>query len=140
MKLKGEIECEIPHHLLDTFNGKLIIGDKTYSLDSRQLLLRVFFSFQFSQFVFPNSLFFLKKKKGARIRNTPYIFGIVVYAGVDTKLSLNQKEPPSKFSRMDKMMNRIVIGIFLFQFVLTIIASVLSGIYQVNSTFFYFFF
>lgn len=72
------------------------------------------------------------------MRNTEYIYGIIVYAGIDTKLSLNQKNPPSKFSRMEVTMNRIVIGVFLFQFVMVIICAIVSGIFQVFFPFFWF--
>jgi magnesium-transporting ATPase (P-type) len=37
---------------------------------------------------------------------------------VETKLSLNQKDPQSKFSSLDKRINKYVIGLFVFQCVL----------------------
>ncbi len=40
-KLKARIECEEPNPHIGTFNGRIIIDGKSYSLDHSQLLLRV---------------------------------------------------------------------------------------------------
>jgi len=39
-------------------------------------------------------------QRGSVIRNTPWIVGIVAYAGLETKMALNTKTPPSKFSSL----------------------------------------
>lgn len=65
LTLKGEIECEVPHHLLDTFNGKLIIDDKTFSLEAKQLLLRVIYKKKFFEksFLLTKSFFIFKREQ-----------------------------------------------------------------------------
>ena len=46
----------------------------------------------------------------------------MVYTGKFTKLSQNQKVPPSKFSTIDRRLNKSVIAIFLFKmFCVTVI-------------------
>ncbi|PRP83571.1 hypothetical protein PROFUN_09120 [Planoprotostelium fungivorum] len=105
--LQCAIECEEPHAGLYTFHGRLKKDGKTISLDSKQLLLR-----------------------GASLRNTPWVYAVVVYNGEDTKLSLNQKAPPSKFSSVERRMNRIVLAIFIFQIICVLIMGLLAGIFQ----------
>eukprot|EP01112_Ceratiomyxa_fruticulosa_P002099 TRINITY_DN12231_c0_g1_i1.p1 TRINITY_DN12231_c0_g1~~TRINITY_DN12231_c0_g1_i1.p1 ORF type:complete len:1071 (+),score=237.34 TRINITY_DN12231_c0_g1_i1:405-3215(+) len=113
INLRGEIECDIPHHDLYKFKGKLTLqtdqGTITVSLNEKQLMLRA-----------------------AQLRNTPYLFGVVVYAGKDTKLSLNQKSPPSKFSTIERRLNRSVIGLFFFTISLCIIATILHYYFMLN--------
>lgn len=70
------------------FNGRLILEGKdkqVYSLNHTMFLQR-----------------------GAQLRNTKYCYGVCVYAGVDTKLFLNQQPPPSKFSTVERVLNRFV--------------------------------
>jgi hypothetical protein len=48
--------------------------------------------------------------RAARLQNTDYIFAVAVYLGKDTKLSLNQQPPRTKFSRLETLMNWTVVG------------------------------
>eukprot|EP01104_Vermistella_antarctica_P005938 TRINITY_DN16684_c0_g1_i1.p1 TRINITY_DN16684_c0_g1~~TRINITY_DN16684_c0_g1_i1.p1 ORF type:complete len:1126 (+),score=362.88 TRINITY_DN16684_c0_g1_i1:248-3625(+) len=85
-KISGTVECETPRHMLYSFKGTIQLNNgERAALDHGSLLLM-----------------------SAIIRNTPWAIGVVVYAGPETKLSLNQKKPPSKFSQLDKRMNVIV--------------------------------
>lgn len=59
---------------------------------------------------------------------------MIVYAGTDTKLALNQKEPPSKFSTLEKKLNKVVIGIFTFKFTCVLLLAIAAAIYQVYNT------
>jgi hypothetical protein len=59
------------------------------------------------------------------------VFAVIVATGVDTKLSLNQRQPPSKFSTLETRMNRAVIGIFCFKFSWAILSGIIGGVYQV---------
>ncbi|KAK1340775.1 hypothetical protein QTO34_017169 [Cnephaeus nilssonii] len=64
MKLSGTVECEGPNRHLYDFTGNLNLdGKSSVSLGPDQILLR-----------------------GTQLRNTQWVFGIVVYTGHDTKL------------------------------------------------------
>ena len=64
MRLSGRIECESPNrHLYDFVGNIRLDGHGTVPLGSDQILLR-----------------------GAQLRNTQWVHGIVVYTGHDTKL------------------------------------------------------
>lgn len=65
--------------------------------------------------------------RGSALRNTSEILGIALYTGPDTKLVMNQKPAPSKFSHVEMMMNRLVLLMLAF----VIIACVASGIASV---------
>eukprot|EP01113_Clastostelium_recurvatum_P002109 TRINITY_DN1087_c0_g1_i3.p1 TRINITY_DN1087_c0_g1~~TRINITY_DN1087_c0_g1_i3.p1 ORF type:complete len:1128 (-),score=322.94 TRINITY_DN1087_c0_g1_i3:54-3437(-) len=105
--MRGQVECDVPHPNLYKFKGALTVQNPSgesvrVSLSEKQLMLR-----------------------GAQLRNTDYLLGVVVYVGKDSKLSLNQKNPPSKFSTVERRLNRSVIGVFFFKLILCMIASVL---------------
>lgn len=106
-QVQAKIACEAPHHNLYVFNANITYQEKTHSIDVKQLLLR-----------------------GAGLRNTPWVIGVIAYTGIDTKLSLNQRAPPSKFSTIEKRMNRIVLGIFTLSVIFSAVAAIGAGAYQ----------
>jgi magnesium-transporting ATPase (P-type) len=46
--------------------------------------------------------------RGAVLRNTEWAIGLACFTGTDTKLVQNSFQTPSKFSRLDKLMNKCV--------------------------------
>ncbi len=48
------------------------------------------------------------------MKNTEYVYGIVIYVGNDTKIMQNSKKPLRKISNMMKMMNNILYSVFAF--------------------------
>lgn len=87
-KLKGKIHLEEPNPLLHQFNGYMTLS----SDENTKIPLRV-----------ENLLL-----RGEVLRNTSVIFGVVVYVGEDTKLFKNLKKTKSKFSGLDKKLNRLL--------------------------------
>jgi phospholipid-transporting ATPase len=53
--------------------------------------------------------------RGCVLKNTDYVYGVVVYTGRDTKIVMNSKKPPQKSSNIMRMMNRILISVFIFE-------------------------
>jgi magnesium-transporting ATPase (P-type) len=51
--------------------------------------------------------------RGAVIRNTEWVIGLACFTGTDTKLVQNSFDTPSKFSQLDKLMNKTVILIIV---------------------------
>ncbi|OQS00002.1 phospholipid-transporting ATPase [Thraustotheca clavata] len=71
--------------------------------------------------------------------NTEYIIGVVVAAGADSKLMLNTKATPSKFSRLDVIANRCILLVFSVLFVVCCLSTGLSLMWsrqrmQLNTT------
>jgi phospholipid-transporting ATPase len=72
--LEGYIECELPNNSLYTFDGTLIM-QKVYGGERQQLPLD------------PSQ----QLLRGAILRNTRWVYGIVVFTGHETKLMRNAR-------------------------------------------------
>lgn len=99
--LRGDIHFERPSTNLNSFVGRL--DDKP--LTREHLLLR-----------------------GAVLKNTGHVFGVVVYAGMSTKLMLNSKPPVSKFTRLDRALNHVYGVVFAYLFVWLTALAIAAGI------------
>jgi len=115
-ELSGYAIVDQPNPELYQLNGRMNLtfttnnsnGQESYKipLDAKQLLL-----------------------KGAKLKNTRWIIGIVVYTGHNCKLMKNAKEPIMKFSSVEKLMNRGLVLIFIVQAVLCVLCAILRGAY-----------
>ena len=115
-KLSGNVFADLPNPELYQLNGKMHLKyletkdnnqiTVDIPLDSKQLLL-----------------------KGAKLKNTEWVVGIVVYSGLDCKIMKNAKEPIPKYSSVEKLMNIALIYIFIFQAILCFISAFLRGYY-----------
>ncbi|KAG0046070.1 hypothetical protein BGZ89_005416, partial [Linnemannia elongata] len=52
--------------------------------------------------------------RGSWLKNTEWVYGVVLYAGVDTKMMRNLKNTGLKFSTMETRLNRMIVAIFVF--------------------------
>lgn len=66
------------------------------------------------------------------LRNTEWIIGLGVYSGPETKVGLNVKLPPSKFSSLDKKLNSYIALIFVFKICLCLIMGLANLIFNVH--------
>ncbi|GAB4849200.1 Probable phospholipid-transporting ATPase 8 [Ancistrocladus abbreviatus] len=102
---KAVIKCEDPNEHLYSFVGTLYYDRKQYPLSLQQLLLR-----------------------DSKLRNTDYVFGIVVFTGHDTKVMQNATDPPSKRSRIERRMDKIIYVLFSTLILIAFVGSVFFGI------------
>lgn len=84
----GEIVCETPNNLLNKFEGTLTWKNKQYSLDNDKIILR-----------------------GCVLRNTQWCYGVVIFAGKDTKLMQNSGKTKFKRTSIDRLLNFLIIGV-----------------------------
>lgn len=84
----GEIICEKPNNLLNKFEGTLIWRNQRFALDNEKILLR-----------------------GCVLRNTQWCYGVVIFAGKDTKLMQNSGKTQFKSTGVDRLLNFIIIGV-----------------------------
>ena len=108
--LQGIIQCDLPNPSLYMLNGKANmrlngIGNE-FPLDAKNLLL-----------------------KGAKLRNTEWIIGIVIYTGHNCKLMKNAKDPILKISSVESLLNKLLVGILFLQIILSIISCVFHSVY-----------
>ena len=68
--------------------------------------------------------------RGSRVKNTDWVFALVLYTGDDTKLVLNLRPPPSKRSHVELRLNAYLVWIFVILMTLCILGSGLSGYYN----------
>ncbi|XP_059808713.1 phospholipid-transporting ATPase ID isoform X2 [Hypanus sabinus] len=103
----GEITCEPPNNKLDKFTGTLLWKGKKHSLDNEKMLLR-----------------------GCVLRNTEWCFGLVIFAGPDTKLMQNSGHTKFKRTSIDRLMNTLVLWIFGFLVCMGIILGIGNSIWE----------
>jgi phospholipid-translocating P-type ATPase (flippase) len=101
---RGTIEIEPPNANIHKFVGTLRLeaAQHPVPIDAQNIVLR-----------------------SALFSNTDWAYGIVVYAGQETKIQMNSLHAPSKMSKLEKNLNTAIIIIFTAQVVLVSV-SVLS--------------
>ncbi|KAI0226825.1 Phospholipid-transporting ATPase IB [Lamellibrachia satsuma] len=68
--------------------------------------------------------------RGAMLRNTKWIFGLVVYTGHETKLMLNSTAAPLKRSTVEKVINKQIFMLFLVLLVMSLISAIASEFWR----------
>lgn len=110
-RLGGRIRSEQPNSSLYTYEATLTIaaggGEKELPLAPDQLLLR-----------------------GATLRNTPWIHGVVVFTGHETKLMRNATATPIKTTAVERMVNRQILMLVVILICLSIVSSIGDVIIQ----------
>ena len=84
-KIKAKIYCEKPNNAIHKFEGFMEVNGKKVSLGADNLLLR-----------------------GCKLRNTPYVYGLVVFTGPETKIMKNAAKAKYKFSTLEIMNNQAI--------------------------------
>lgn len=105
----GILHCERPNRNIYGFQANLEIDGKRVSLGPSNIVLR-----------------------GCELKNTTWAIGVVVYAGQETKVMLNNSGPPSKRSRLETQLNRETVILSIMLIGMCITASVLAGIWLLN--------
>lgn len=104
-RVSGRIRSEQPNSSLYTYEATLTMqaggGEKELSLAPDQLLLR-----------------------GATLRNTPWIHGIVVFTGHETKLMRNATATPIKRTAVERMVNLQILMLVGILIALSVISSI----------------
>ncbi|KAL0884283.1 hypothetical protein ABMA27_016269 [Loxostege sticticalis] len=95
------IQCEPPNRHLYEFNGMLKeTNAKTIPLGLDQMLLR-----------------------GAMLRNTSWVYGVVIYTGHETKLMKNSTKAPLKRSSIDRQTNTHILMLFMILLALSLLSA-----------------
>ncbi|XP_042024546.1 probable phospholipid-transporting ATPase 4 [Salvia splendens] len=97
----GTIKCEDPNSSLYTFVGKMEYDCKVYPIDPSQILLR-----------------------DSKLRNTAYVYGVVIFTGHDSKVMQNSTKSPSKRSTIEKQMDKIIYILFIVLVVISLLSSI----------------
>lgn len=112
-RLGGKIRSEQPNSSLYTYEATLTMaaggGEKELPLQPDQLLLR-----------------------GATLRNTPWIYGVVVFTGHETKLMRNATATPIKRTAVERQLNMQILMLVGILLVLSLIGSIGDLISRLN--------
>uniref|UniRef100_A0A3Q0T239 Phospholipid-transporting ATPase n=1 Tax=Amphilophus citrinellus TaxID=61819 RepID=A0A3Q0T239_AMPCI len=112
MGLSGRLECEGPNRHLYDFTGTLRLENQNpVPLGPDQVLLR-----------------------GAQLRNTQWVVGIVVYTGHDSKLMQNSTKAPLKRSNVERVTNMQILVLFGILLVMALVSSVGAAIWNREHT------
>uniref|UniRef100_A0A8C0XUH0 Phospholipid-transporting ATPase n=1 Tax=Castor canadensis TaxID=51338 RepID=A0A8C0XUH0_CASCN len=68
--------------------------------------------------------------RGAQLRNTQWVHGIVVYTGHDTKLMQNSTSPPLKLSNVERITNVQILILFCILIAMSLVCSVGAAIWN----------
>ncbi|CAN0904288.1 Probable phospholipid-transporting ATPase 8 [Linum grandiflorum] len=104
-EFKAVIKCEDPNENLYSFVGTLHYDTSQYPLSPQQILLR-----------------------DSKLKNTDHIYGVVIFTGHDTKVMQNSVDPPSKRSKIEKKMDKIIYILFSSLITISFIGSLFFGI------------
>ncbi|KAJ1259371.1 hypothetical protein BS78_10G149300 [Paspalum vaginatum] len=104
--VRQTIKCEDPNANLYSFVGSMEWKGQWYPLSPLQLLLR-----------------------DSKLRNTDYIYGAVIFTGHDTKVMQNATDPPSKRSKIEKKMDKIIYLLMSSLLMIALLGSVFFGIW-----------
>ncbi|KAI9760972.1 MAG: hypothetical protein M4579_001348 [Chaenotheca gracillima] len=104
-RLGGRVRSEQPNSSLYTYEATLTMqaggGEKELPLQPDQLLLR-----------------------GATLRNTPFIHGVVVFTGHETKLMRNATATPIKSTAVERLLNFQIIMLVSILIALSLVSSI----------------
>ncbi|KAK1945820.1 putative phospholipid-transporting ATPase [Phytophthora citrophthora] len=99
------IECEAPNRCIDKFKGTLLLTEtRSTSLDISNVLLR-----------------------GTHLKDTPWVIGVVIYTGDDTRVRQNASETPIKASWLSHFINQVTVWIVVVQILILIVAVVVEA-------------
>lgn len=49
--------------------------------------------------------------RGSVVKNTSWVIGLIVYTGHETKIIKNSSKPLVKFSKLEDLLNRLMVGL-----------------------------
>jgi phospholipid-transporting ATPase len=112
-RLRGVIKSEHPNNRLYNYDGVFsTVHENKWRdepLDPTQLLLR-----------------------GAQLRNTSWIYGVVVFTGHETKLMLNSSKKPSKVSNVNRITNQNILNLFVILVFMSVACAIGGLVFSVS--------
>ncbi|XP_071969847.1 phospholipid-transporting ATPase IK-like [Engystomops pustulosus] len=106
-EFNGIVTCETPNSLLHSFVGVLSWKGRKYPLNNENILLR-----------------------DCRVRNTDICYGLVIYAGCDTKIMKNAGKVTIKRSKVDAVIGKCVAFIVIILVFVTLLLAIGAGIWD----------
>jgi len=102
-EIQGKIECDSSNENLSSWEGILYLKNTKIFCSMRNLIL-----------------------KGCILKNTNWVFGVIIYSGSNTKIMKNSRTPSKKMSQTYKLIDKLLYVIFSFHFILSLIFALSS--------------
>ena len=111
LRLQLQVECEFPNSNLHNFRGRVGVmqpdqkgaKEKLVPISMSQMLLR-----------------------GCMLKNSHFIYGLVVYTGAETRIQMNSAAAPLKIGSFDHFLNMQVAVLICGQVLLCLICALLN--------------
>ncbi|KAL6282843.1 hypothetical protein ACE6H2_013772 [Prunus campanulata] len=97
---RATVRCEDPNPHLYTFVGNLELKNVSFPLCPATLLLR-----------------------DSKLRNTDYIYGVVIFSGPDSKAVRNSTRSPSKRSQIERKMDLVIYLLFTMLLLISLVTA-----------------
>ncbi|XP_035734472.1 probable phospholipid-transporting ATPase IF isoform X2 [Vespa mandarinia] len=117
VSMQATVTCQAPMPDLYSFNGKIEIKNNSNEVTTSGFL------------TIENMLL-----RGAILKDIDSVIGCVIYTGKDTKLSLNSKTVPNKFSTVERSINKYLTVFIILLLFEIIISTTFKFIIESNST------
>lgn len=109
-ELRDHFSYERPNPFLYTFTGTYHNDNFKIPMNSNNFILR-----------------------GCSLRNSKFVIGIIAYTGHDTKIMLNSTKARAKRSKVEMLMNKLIITVFLFQILFCVFCGFYNAIWYSNN-------
>lgn len=111
VRIVGDLELEPPNSDLYQASGTISIGgDENLNITVKNFLLR-----------------------GAVLKNTEWVVGVVAYTGKDTKIMKNAEDSKYKQSTVEKKTNQLIILIFVLQLIICLTVALFNGFWTASN-------
>lgn len=110
IRIHGKINCLKPNSNLYQFDGFIDLfnnENEKSELTGRNLLVR-----------------------GARLKSTKWVYGVVIYTGIDTKIMKNSEDSRFKQSEMEFQTNLFIMAIFYLQTLVCVASGIMNFIWN----------
>eukprot|EP01062_Namystynia_karyoxenos_P061848 TRINITY_DN5451_c0_g4_i1.p1 TRINITY_DN5451_c0_g4~~TRINITY_DN5451_c0_g4_i1.p1 ORF type:complete len:1302 (+),score=519.96 TRINITY_DN5451_c0_g4_i1:130-3906(+) len=104
------VSCVGPGPDLHEWTGKLSFNDRSEGVNISQFLYR-----------------------GCKIVNTQWVYGIIIYTGVDTKMQRNNVPKPAKKSKLDEKLNKMIATVLVLQHIIIFTMCALSVVFKTDN-------
>ncbi|GMF49314.1 unnamed protein product [Phytophthora fragariaefolia] len=111
--LGGQLRCENPNKAIGRFDGTLSVAEGVKAADAHPQPIAI-----------KNVLL-----RGCQLRNTDWIYGLVVNTGPDSKIMQSATATRPKWSSINETVNRMIIWLFLLLCFLCIVATTVQVIW-----------
>lgn len=109
--MDGTIFCECPNNAIYKFEGQFLLENETpIPLGADNIILR-----------------------GCSLRNTEYVYGVVIFTGHDTKIMMNSMAAKYKFSGLELYTNYAIAVVLLTQFILASIGALTGTLWIIKN-------